>query len=82
MQFICQLRRKKNFSQNLSFRRRKAIFLFSCWEKEYALLAPVTRAVIWLLSEAETSRHSGLLRPSILLSDHGCRAFSGPQPRS
>lgn len=74
------LEEKKLVSHKTSlFRHRKAIFLFSCSEKEYALLASVTRAVIWLRSEAENSRHLKLLHPSILLSDYGCQAFSGPQ---
>lgn len=75
--------KKKKVSHKTSlFRCGKAIFLFSCSEKEYALLASVTRAVIWLRSEAENSRHLKLLHPSILLSDYNCRAFSGPQQHS
>lgn len=76
-------KKKKKVSHKTSlFRRRKAIFLFSCSEKEHALLASVTCAVIWLRSEAENRRHLKLLHPSILLSDYDCRAVSGPQQRS
>ena len=78
-------KRKKSVSRKkwgffFFFQSRKAIFLLSCSEKEYALLASAThRALFGYAVKPKTESAFKAASSSISLSDYLCQAFNRPR---